>query len=80
MFHVIRLITEALTDIRISLQKNLQYEGDNYSYELEQEKKRAQESDLAFAELEKRQKDFYEGLVSSYHKFIQKHPDFKKHR
>ena len=26
------------------------------------------------------QRDFYEGLVSSYHNFIQKHPEFVKHR
>ena len=34
MFHVIRLITEALTDIRIEVQKKLQCDGDNNSYEL----------------------------------------------
>ena len=26
------------------------------------------------------QRDFYEGVVSSYHNFIQKHPEFVKHR
>lgn len=48
------MVKKATEELREAFTRRAKVAIDNYSYELEQEKKRAQESDLAYAELMKR--------------------------
>ena len=48
------MVRQATEELREVFTRRAKVAIDNYSYELEQEKKRAQESDLAYAELMKR--------------------------
>jgi len=60
-------VKNATEELRNTFTRRAKMAINNYSYELEQEKKRAQESDLAFAELEKRIKSIDKKIDEQQH-------------